>query len=97
MLLTQVNLTISIFYLCKVSIQSQEREKCMNILINKENLKEVEWFSYMGSIITNGGKCIKARIAKVKGVLYKKEKLAWWQTECITEKQILKYLYTECG
>ena len=50
----------------------------VTIMIDQKQLENVECFKYLGSIITNDGKCtceIKSRIAMAKAVFNKKKTL----------------------
>jgi hypothetical protein len=47
----------------------------MNIMIDQTQLENVEYFNYVGRMITNGARCtreIKSRIAMAKAALNKK-------------------------
>jgi len=62
-------------------------------LITNQKLENVEYFKYLGSMLTNDGRCtceIKSRIAMAKAALKKKENLFTSKFDLNLRKKLIK-------
>jgi hypothetical protein len=70
----------------------------VKIMINQKQLENVESFKYLGSILTNNGRCIceiKCRIAMAKAVFNKKRTLFTSSLDLGLRKKLMKcYLWS---
>ena len=65
----------------------------LKIMINKKKLENVESFKYLGSILTNDGRCtceIKCRIAMAKGAFNKQRTLFTSTLDLELRKKLVK-------
>ena len=65
----------------------------VKIMINQKQLENVESFKYLGSILTNDGRCtceIKSRIAMVKAAFNKKRTLFTSTLDLEVRKKLVK-------
>ena len=72
----------------------------ITIMIDQKQLENVECFKYLGSMLTNDGKCtceIKSRIAMAKAAFSKKKTLFYQQIGLKFEEETKKMLHLEHG
>jgi DNA-directed RNA polymerase specialized sigma54-like protein len=65
----------------------------MKIMIDQKQLENVEYFNYLGSMITNDARCtseIKSRIAMVKAAFNKKKILSNSKLDLNLRKKLVK-------
>ena len=65
----------------------------VTIMIDQKQLENVECFKYLGSILTNDGRCtceIKSRIATVKAAFNKKKTLFTSELDLNLRKKLIK-------
>jgi hypothetical protein len=65
----------------------------VKIMIDQEQLENVEYFKYLGSILTNDGRCtceIKCRIAMAKAAFNKKRALYTSTLDLELRKKLVK-------
>jgi hypothetical protein len=63
-------------------------------MIDQKQLENVEYFKYLGSILTNDGRCaceIKSRIAMAKSAFNKKKNLFTSKLDLNLRKKLVKY------
>ena len=73
--------------------KSNQNSKRVTIMIDKKQLENVECFKYLGSILTNNGKCtceIKYRIDMAKAALNKKRALFTSTLDLKLRKKLVK-------
>jgi hypothetical protein len=66
----------------------------MKIMIHQKQLENVEYFNYLGSMITNDARCtceIKFRIATAKGAFNKKKNIFISQLDLNLRKKLVKF------
>ena len=69
-------------------------------MIDQKQLENVECFKYLGSLLTNDGRCtcgIKSRIAMAKAAFSKKKTLFTSKLDFKFEKETNKMLHLEHG
>ena len=69
-------------------------------MIDQKQLENVECFKYLGSILTNDGRCtceIKSRIAMTKSCFQQEEDSLYQQIGLKFEEETSKMLYLEHG
>jgi len=67
--------------------------KCLFLRIDQKQLENVECFKYMGSALTNDGRCtceIKSRIAMVKAAFRKNKTLFTSKLDLNLRKKLIK-------
>ena len=67
----------------------------VTIMIDQKQLENVECFKYLGSMLTNDGRCtceIKPRIAMAKAAFNKKKKLFTSTLDLNLRKKLVKWL-----
>ena len=68
----------------------------VTIIMDQKQLENVECFKYLGSILTNDGRCtceIKCRIAKAKAAFNKKKTLFTSKMDLNLRKKLVKCLF----
>jgi len=69
-------------------------------MIDQKQLEKVECFKYLGSLLTNDGRCkreIKSRIAMAKAAFNKKKTLFTSKLDLTFEEETRKMLHLEHG
>jgi hypothetical protein len=79
-------------------MRSSRQPSPMKIMIDRKQLENVEYFNYLGSIITNDARCtreIKSRIAMAKAAFNKKKNLFTSKLDLNLRKKLVKcYLWS---
>ena len=74
---------------------SKKGNKIVKILINGEEIEQVQQFRYLGSVLTEDGRCeqeIRTRIAKAKAAFNEKKTLLEGKLQLTLKKKLIKAL-----